>query len=152
MDFKVKQDSYNALLKRKEVYVEVNHDKEGTPSRLDLRKALANKYGAKPENVYVVGVDTKTGTESAICEIHVYDDTETALRIVPKHIQIRNLPPDERKRMREQAAKKEEGKPKAEKPAKPEKATDEKAKEEKPKAEAKPPTEAQKKGKEEKAK
>jgi ribosomal protein S24E len=152
LELKVKQQNYNALLKRKEVYVEVDHDKEGTPSRLDLRKAIASKYGTKPENVYVVAVETKTGTQSAVCEIQVYDDTETAQRTVPKHIQVRNLPSDERKRIKEQAAKKEEGRPKAEKPSKPEKPAQEKGKEEKPKTETKPSAEPPKKGKEEQAK
>ncbi len=111
MDFKVKQDTYNPLLKRKEVHVEVDHDGQGTPSRVDLRKAIATKYNTKPENVYVVDIETKTGTQSAVCEAEVYDDPQTAQRVVPKYIQTRNLPPDERKRVREEEAKKEEAKP-----------------------------------------
>jgi ribosomal protein S24E len=136
MEFKVRQDKYNALLKRKEVLVEVDHEKSGTPSRVDLKKAVAAKYGTKPENIHIVDVETKTGTQSAICEVQVYDDRAIAARVVPKYIQVRDLPPEERKQAREQQAKKQE-KPKAEKP-----------KEEKPKQETKPPSEAPKKGKE----
>jgi ribosomal protein S24E len=153
MDFKVKEDTYNPLLKRKEVRVEVDHDAGGTPSRIDLRKAIAAKYNTKPENVYVLDVETKTGTQSALCAAEVYDDSKSAQRIVPKYIQIRNLSPEERKRVREEQAKKEEAKPKAEKPKGAEKPKAEKpkeeAKEEKPKQEAKPApaTEAPKKGK-----
>lgn len=157
MDLKVRQDTYNPLLKRKEVSVEVEHEGQGTPSRIELRKAVASKFSTKPENVYVIDVETKTGTQNAICQIEVYDDAQTAQQTVPRYIQTRNLPPDERKRVREQEAKKEEAKPKPEKPkaakpaepkpeakaAKPE----EGAKEAKPKAEAKP-TEPAKKGKE----
>lgn len=150
MDFKVRQDTYNPLLKRKEVRVEVDHDGAGTPSRVDLRKAIAAKYNTKPENVYVLDVETKTGTQSAACAIEVYDDPQSAQRTVPKYIQVRNLPPEERKRVREQEAKKEEVKPKAEKPKvekpKAEKPKEE-AKEEKPKQEAKPAPEPAKKGK-----
>lgn len=150
MDFKVRQDAYNPLLKRKEVRVEVDHDGAGTPSRVDLRKAIAAKYNTKPENVYVLDVETKTGTQSASCAIEVYDDPQSAQRTVPKYIQVRNLPPEERKRVREQEAKKEEVKPKAEKPKmekpKAEKPKEE-AKEEKPKQEAKPAPEPAKKGK-----
>ena len=157
MDLKVRQDTYNPLLKRKEVSVEVEHEGQGTPSRIDLRKAVASKFSTKPENVYVIDVETKTGTQNAICQIEVYDDAQTAQQTVPKYIQTRNLPPDERKQVREQEAKKEEAKPKPEKPkaakpaeAKPEaKAAkpEESAKEAKPKAEAKP-TEPAKKVKE----
>ncbi len=150
MDLKVREDTYNPLLKRKEVRVEVDHDAGGTPSRVDLRKAIAAKYNTKPENVYVLDIETKTGTQSASCAIEVYDDPQSAQRTVPKYIQVRNLPPDERKRVREQEAKKEEAKPKAEKP-KPEKTKAEKpkeeVKEEKPKQEAKPAPEPSKKGK-----
>lgn len=153
MDFKVRQDTYNPLLKRKEVRVEVEHDEAGTPSRVDLRKAIAAKYNTKPENVYVLDIETKTGTQSALCDAEVYDDPQSAQRTVPKFIQVRNLPPDERKRVREEAAKKEEAKPRAEKP-KVEKAKAEKPKEEpkeakveKPKQEAKPAPEPLKKAK-----
>jgi small subunit ribosomal protein S24e len=141
LELKIKQEEYNALLKRKEISAEVEHDKTGTPSRIELRKAIASKYEVKPESVYVIGVQTKMGTQSAICEIQVYDDTASALRIVPKYIQTRNLPPEERKHVREQEAKKSEAKPKPEKPK-------EKPKEEKPQQEAKPAAEPPKKPKE----
>jgi len=154
LDLKGNHDTYNPLLKRKEVSLEVGHEGQGTPSRVDLRKAVASKFSTKPENVYVIDVETKTGTQSALCQIEVYDDALTAKQTVPKHIQTRNLPPAERKLVRDQEAKKEEAKPKGEKPkaakpaeAKPEaKAAkqDESSKESKPKTEAKP--ESPKKG------
>ena len=159
MDFKVKQDTYNPLLKRKEVNIEVDHERQGTPSRLELRKAVASKYNTKPENVYVVDMETRTGTQNSLCAVEVYDDAEIAKQTVPKYIQTRNLPPEERKKIREQEAKKEEPKPKPEKPkagkpaaeAKPEKPAEE-GKEAKPKAEAKPTGEPAKKGKDGEAK
>ncbi len=141
MELKIKQEEYNALLKRKEISAEVDHDQAGTPSRTDLRKAVASKYGVKPETVYITDVETKTGTQSAVCKVQVYDDKAAALRIVPKYIQTRNLPLEERKLVKEQEAKKAEAAPKAEKPK-------EKPKEEKTKPEAKAPPEASKKEKE----
>jgi ribosomal protein S24E len=166
LDFKVKQDTYNPILKRKEVSLEVDHDGQGTPSRIDLRKAVASKYNTKQENVFVVDMETKTGTQSAVCAVEVYDDAKVAQQTVPKYIQVRNLPPDERKKVREQEAKKEEAKPKPEKPKaqaqKPAEGKEQKPAEEakeakepkeaKPKSEAKPPAEAPKKGKEVEAK
>lgn len=158
MELKVRQDTYNPLLKRKEVHVEVDHDRGGTPSRTDLRKAIADKYQTKPENVYVLEVETKTGTQTASCQVEVYDDALTAQKVVAKHIKIRNLPLEERKLVRELEAKKEEAKPKTEKPkaeaAKGEKTEKPKpeVKEEKPKSETKQPPEQPKKGKEVEAK
>jgi ribosomal protein S24E len=138
MELKIKEEEYNALLKRKEIQAEVEHDRAGTPSRADLRKAVASKYGVKPESVYVVEVQAKTGSQNASCRVQVYDNRESAERIVPKYIQTRHLPAEERKRVREQLAKKAEAKPKPEKPK-------EKPKEEKSKEETKPPAETPKK-------
>lgn len=78
MELKIKHEEYNALLKRKEVHAEVDHDGAGTPSRMDLRKAVASKYGTKPESVYVIDVQTNTGTQIALCEVQVYDDPQIA--------------------------------------------------------------------------
>jgi small subunit ribosomal protein S24e len=157
LEFKVKQDVYNALLKRKEVHVEVEHDGAGTPSRMDLRKAVATKYATKPENVYVIDIDTKTGTQKAICEVQVYDDPEAA-HLVAKYLRTRNLPPEERKKVKEEEAKKEEAKPKPEKPKaeKPKAQTEKKEEpakkaevpEKAPKPETKPAPEQAKKPKE----
>jgi ribosomal protein S24E len=133
MEFKVKQDVYNPLLKRKEVSLDVNHEREGSPSRVALRDAIATKYSTKSENVFVVQIQTPTGSQHSVCEVEIYDDYEGARSVVPKHIQIRNLPSEERKKMRE-ASKKAEEKPKVEKPKGGAKA----GKEEKSKQEAKP--------------
>lgn len=131
MELKVKQDNYNALLKRKEIMVEVEHEGAGTPSRHELKKALASKYDTRPENIHIMDVETKTGTQNAFCEIQVYDDPKMATIIVPKYLQVRDLPAEQKKQAREQKAKKKEEAPKEEKP----KAG--KGKEEKPKQEAK---------------
>jgi len=132
MDFKIREDNYNPLLKRKELRLEVDHDEAGTPSRMDLRKAIASKYGTQADNVYVMNMHTKTGTHGALCEVQVYDEPEQARRVVPKHIQIRNLPPEERKKAKEQKAKKERDKGEGAKQA-PEKPGAEKTKEAKTK-------------------
>ena len=133
MEFKVRQDTYNPLLKRKELLLDVDHEREGSPSRVALRDAIATKYSTKSENVFVVQIQTPTGSQHSLCEVQVYDDPEAARKVVPKHIQIRNLPSEERKKMRE-ASKKAEEKPKVEKPKGAAKA----GKEEKGKQEAKP--------------
>ena len=108
MELKIKKDEYNPLLKRKEVYADVGHENTGSPSRLALRDAVASKYGVKPENVYVVDIHTRTGTQESECTIQVYDDPATAKLMVPEYIRVRNLPVEERKKAREQKTKKEE--------------------------------------------
>ncbi|HXY82367.1 MAG TPA: hypothetical protein VEH56_01515 [Candidatus Saccharimonadales bacterium] len=112
MELKIKKDEYNPLLKRKEVYANVGHENTGSPSRLALRDAVASKYGAKPENVYVVDIHTRTGTQESECIIQVYDDPATAKLMVPEYIRVRNMPLEERKKAKEQKTKKKEEKPK----------------------------------------
>ncbi len=141
MEFKVRQDTYNALLGRKELSLDVEHDNAGSPSRTSLRDAVAAKYGTKTENVFVVGIDTKTGTQSSVCEVQVYDDAEVAKKLVPKHIQVRNLPSEERKKVKEESKKTEEKPKAAEKPKKVKEAAKAPAKEEpKSKPDVKPET------------
>jgi ribosomal protein S24E len=112
LELKIKKDEYNPLLKRKEVYAEVGHENGGSPSRLALRDAVASKYGVKSESVYVVDIHTRTGTQESECIIQVYDDLATAKLIVPEYVRVRNLPSEERKKVREQKVKKKEEKPK----------------------------------------
>lgn len=94
------------------MYADVGHENTGSPSRLALRDAVASKYGVKPENVYVVDIHTRTGTQESECTIQVYDDPATAKLMVPEYIRVRNLPVEERKKAREQKTKKKEEKPK----------------------------------------
>ena len=104
MEFKISNEVYNPLLKRKEISVEIEHKGEGTPQRFDVRKRMASKFGAKIDNVFVVGLRTSTGVEKTICSLQIYDDPATAALTVPEHLAIRNLSPEER-------AKKKEAKP-----------------------------------------
>ena len=149
MDLKIKKDDYNPLLKRKEVYAEVAHEKEGSPSRVALREAVASKYGTKLENVYVIDIHTRTGEQQSLCQIQVYDEG-FARKLVPQHLQIRNLPSEERKKAREQKTKKreEKAKPEAKAPLKKEEKTKEGKKEEEVKAQPKEGKEPAKESKE----
>ncbi len=128
MEIKVLNESYNPVMKRKEMKVEVLHTSAGTPERYATRKALSEKLNAKLDNLYVIGMITGTGTQSTICEIELYEDQKFAAHAVPKHIVARNLPAEERKKLKEgKEGAKKVAKPAAQKkPEKPEK------KEEKP--------------------
>jgi len=123
MDVKVLDETYNPLIKRKEVKIKVGHDSGGTPNRFSVRKALTSLLKAKIENVFVVNMETKTGTSSTLCDVEVYDSEDRAKKIVPKHIFERNLPPEEKAKAKAAAkpkkdVKKEEKKEKAAPPKK----------------------------------
>lgn len=95
MKIKVTSQQYNPLLKRKEIIFEVNHEEtKGTPSRLEIRKKLAEKLKTNIELLYVRKVETKTGTMLAAGEANLYDSPEQVKLVEPEHIITRNTPPE----------------------------------------------------------
>jgi len=137
MEIKVSNEFYNPLLKRKEITLEIEHTGEGTPQRFDIRKRMASKLNAKIENVFVVSLDTSTGLQRSICALQVYDDSRAASSTVPEHVATRNLPPEERAKVKEAKAAKPE------KAAKPAEKREAKPKESEAKPAAKPEQKAQ---------
>ena len=93
MKLKIISDKYNPVFKRKEVYIEIDHDKLGTPDRISIRKNLVEQWKSKENNLYIINCRTDTGTNSSICYAEIYDDAIYAQKIVPKHIIKRNFPP-----------------------------------------------------------
>ncbi|MDH5449846.1 MAG: 30S ribosomal protein S24e [Candidatus Bathyarchaeota archaeon] len=95
MKIKVTSQQHNPLLKRKEIVFEVNHEEtKGTPSRLEIRKKLAEKLKANIELLYVRKVETKTGTMLAVGEANLYESPEQVKLVEPEHIITRNMPPE----------------------------------------------------------
>jgi ribosomal protein S24E len=145
MEITVLNEHYNPVMKRKEIRVEISHASAGTPERFSTRKALAERFNAKLESLYVVNMTTGTGTRATTCHIELYDNQDEAAQKVPEYIKVRNLPTDERQKLKE--AKKEEAKPPAEKKAeeKPaEKKTEQKAEKKEVKKEGSKLTETKK--------
>jgi len=140
MEIKVSNESYNPLLKRKEISLEIDHKGEGTPQRFDIRKRMASKLGAKIETVFVAGLHTSTGLQKTTCSLQIYDDPSLASSTVPKHVIIRNLPPEERAKTKE--AKSAKAEKKAAKPAEETKPAEKKEAKPAEKAEPKPPAKA----------
>jgi ribosomal protein S24E len=142
MEIKVNNESYNPLLRRKEITLEIEHTGEGTPQRFDIRKRMASKLNTKIENVFVVSMDTSTGLQRSTCSLQVYDDSRAASSTVPEHIATRNLPPEERAKVKEAKGAKPEkaAKPVEKREAKPSKESEAKpAAKAEAKAQAEPP-------------
>ena len=98
MEIKVISDTYNPLLKRREIVFEVNHTQTGgTPPRFEVRKSLAQAVKADLDRVYIRKFETKTGTMIAVGEANVYDTVEQAKLIEPEYIILRNQPPEKPK-------------------------------------------------------
>ncbi len=129
MDVKNVSESYNPVFKRREVSFFIDHLAQGSPKLSDVRKSLAEKYGADEGGVYVMKLETRTGTNRSYGEAEIYESAEAAAKIVPKYIQTRNAPArKEKKGAQAKEAPKEQVK---ETPKEPAKETKESAKGEK---------------------
>ncbi len=110
MKAKVIEESGNPVLQRRELLIEVTHDKTGTPERMTLKKFLASQFDEKPENLYLIKVESKTGSDRSLCNVQIYEEKDLAEKTLAKHIITRNLPPEERKPKKEREAKPREEK------------------------------------------
>lgn len=91
MKLKILNQSYNPLLRRKELNVEVEHSSEGTPSRASIRKLVSAQLGVEEKKVYIIGVKTLTGTSKSMCRVECYDDASAGERVVPEHLRKRGV-------------------------------------------------------------
>jgi len=92
MEVKIVSEKENPLLKRREVYFQVEHSQTGnTPPRLEVRKAVAAALKKDVDLVFVKKLETKTGMRTAVGVANVYDFIEQAKLIEPEYIIKRNL-------------------------------------------------------------
>lgn len=97
MEIKITQQQYNPLLKRKEITFAVDHKQtKGTPTRLEIRHALAEMLKTNLDTIYVKRVETKTGTMTATGEANAYDSVEQGKLVEPKYIIDRNMPKEKK--------------------------------------------------------
>lgn len=102
MDIEIVEDFYNPLLERREVKFLVKHPREATPERFRVRQVLREKFNVDLDRLIVIRLSSKTGlnTSEGIC--HIYDNLENIKYFVPKHVLLKNLPPEERAKLREE--------------------------------------------------
>lgn len=130
MKVKVTAQQHNSLLNRKEVTFEAAHElHEGTPTRAELRKNLAEILKANIDLIFIERAVTKTGSTLTVGEAHVYDTPEQVKIVEAEHIITRNIPPTKPKEGEEAAPPKEEAPKPKEEPAKPKEEGAEKPKE-----------------------
>lgn len=80
----------NLLLERKELTFIVDHQSQGTPKLTEIRANLASMFEVSEELIYVIKLDTSTGTNRTLGEAEIYEKIDHARSIVPTHIQLRN--------------------------------------------------------------
>lgn len=112
MKLKVTTQNYNPLLKRKEVTFEVEHaPKEGTPTRVEMRKSLAENLKANIDLIFIKQAVTKKGSMLTVGEANIYDTQEQVKIVEADHIVTRNIPPPPPKPKEEAEASKAEPAP-----------------------------------------
>jgi len=103
MKVKIVSTKENPLLKRKEVNFTVEQDIRGkTPTRVEVKKALAAELKTSEELVFVEKMQTLTGTNVAAGAANAYETMEQARRIEPEYIVKRNIPPEKPKEKAEE--------------------------------------------------
>lgn len=98
MEIKIISKKENPVLKRREVCFQIEQSpKDGTPARLEVKKAVATFMKSEADLVFVKRVETKTGTHTAFGIANVYDSIEQARLIEPEYIVKRNMPSEKPK-------------------------------------------------------
>src|SRR5512139_3041232 len=93
MEIKITSTKENPLLKRREVTFTIDHGPSGkTPGRLEVRKAVAGEAKTSTDLVFVLKIETKTGTSTALGFANVYESAEQAKLVEPEYIEQRNNP------------------------------------------------------------
>ena len=97
MEIKILSDSKNQMLRRREVKFRVEHTEAGgTPSRVEVRKAVADALKAEDSLVFLKRFETKTGMRVAFGEANVYENLEQAKLVEPDYILKRSMPPEKK--------------------------------------------------------
>ncbi len=90
MELKVLEDNQKPLLARRELLVEISFDGK-TPSRLVVRKQLADSLRLDEELIVIKSIETHFGYRKANVKAHVYHKKKDLEAAEPKHIMKRHL-------------------------------------------------------------
>jgi ribosomal protein S24E len=91
MKLKKVSDRYNPAFKRRELAFFIDHASSGTPRLYDVRKTLAEEHNVNEEHVYVLKLNTLTGTNRTRGTAEIYDQPEMAEALVAEYVKVRNL-------------------------------------------------------------
>mgnify|MGYP000047007094 FL=1 len=89
MELTVLERRHNPLLRREEVRALISFE-GGTPTRKEVREALAKALGKDVSVVFVRRILTEYGARRAKVLAMVYEDRDYALKIEPEHVVRKN--------------------------------------------------------------
>jgi len=90
MEIKVTEIRENKLLGRKEIYFDVIHEGEPTPSRADVKGKLVAMLDLNPETVVLQYIRSYFGSRVSKGYAKAYESRERMLYIEPEYILIRD--------------------------------------------------------------
>jgi len=90
MEIEVIDRRDNILLERTEVHLVAKHPKTSTPSRKEIKEAVAEVLGLKKETLVIDYIDGEFGKEESRIYVKLYKDVEKARSVEEDHILKRN--------------------------------------------------------------
>ncbi len=76
----------NRVIGRIEVFCVVNHAEKGTPSRSEIREALAKLYGKDEKLIVIKYVKSEYGIGRSRVRANIYDNEERLKAFEPEHL------------------------------------------------------------------
>ncbi|MEN2998996.1 MAG: 30S ribosomal protein S24e [Acidilobaceae archaeon] len=90
MKGEVLEERQNKVIGRREITLAVSHSLASTPSRVELRQRLAQRYGVDVSRLYVRSVFTEYGANVSTVVVHIYDSADRAKLFEPEHVIRKN--------------------------------------------------------------
>ncbi|GAB6102904.1 30S ribosomal protein S24e [Thermococcus atlanticus] len=90
MEIKVTEIKENKLLGRKEIYFDIIHEGEATPSRKDVKGKLVAMLDLDPETTVVQYIRSYFGSYISKGYAKAYESREKLLYIEPEYVLIRD--------------------------------------------------------------
>ena len=104
MELEIQKKQETPLLSRMRVTALLQYE-GATPSRMDLRKALADKLKVDKELVVIKHIFTKFGHSKAKIIAHVYDLKDAVEKLEMEGLLIKHLSKEEQKKIKEERQK-----------------------------------------------
>ena len=109
MAFAVIEDRENPLLNRRELIC-VFPSSAGKITRADVVNAVSQKLNVPSEQVIPISIKHSHGVRDVKVTVYIFKNLEDAKKQLPKHILLRLLPKEERKKLVEKRKPKKEEK------------------------------------------
>ncbi len=85
-DIQVVEERWNPLAERKELQLVITHVAQPTPTRCQVRDAIAERYKVDKKYVVVRKLVTEYGIGRSKATVHIYKDLERMKKLEPEKV------------------------------------------------------------------